>query len=283
MKYLTVALLTATAMSPALAGDIHMEKQVDGVWIMEDDRKVFFYRTDGITGPLKSKGRAHYIHPLMAPDGKTILTQDSPKDHIHQRGVFWAWHEIVVQGEKVADGWEVKDINWDVTSLSFDDDADILDVTVNWLTGKSQDVTITEHTRIHIGPTVGGAQTIDFDMKLTALADGVSLAGSNDSKGYSGFSARLIQQADMLFSSDGQTVKPTKNALKAGGSMTMNWSKGDLPKLSMTCSVEGEIINMWIIRNNLSMQNCAWPGREHYAMPKDKTLSLGASLTISNK
>lgn len=283
MKYLTALLLTATVITPASAGDIHMKEAADGVWIMEDGRKVFFYRTDGTTGPLKIKGRSHYIHPLMAPDGKTVLTEDSPQDHVHQRGVFWAWHKIYAGGVQVADGWEAKDISWDVTSFSFDDDADILDVKVNWLTGKEQDVTITEHTRIHIGPTVDGAQTIDFDMKLKALADGVSIAGSDDSKGYSGFSARLIEQAEMLFSSDGQSVKATKNALKAGDSMTINWSGGDMPEVTMSCSVEGEVVDMWIIRNNTSMQNCAWPGSEHHAMPKGETLSLGASLTISNK
>ena len=283
MKYLTALVLATTAISPAFAGDIHMEKQADGIWIMEDDRKVFFYRTDGTTGPLKVKGRAHYIHPLLAPDGKTVLTEDSPQDHIHQRGVFWAWHEIAVQGAKVADGWEVNDINWDVTSLSFDDETDMLDITVNWLTGTPQDVTITEQTRIHIAPTIHGVQKIEFDIKLKAMVDGVSIAGADNSKGYSGFSARLINQADMLFSSAGQPVKPTKNALKAGDSITINWSSGDLPEVTMTCRVEGEVIDNWIVRNNLSMQNCAWPGREHYAMPKGEVTSLSASLTLSQK
>ena len=283
MKYLFATLLAASAMSPAFAGDIHMDKQADGVWIMEDDRKVFFYRTDGTTGPLKIKGRSHYIHPLMAPDGKTVLTEDSPKDHIHQRGVFWAWHEIFADGEKVADGWEVNDINWDVTSVSFDDEADILDIKVDWLTGKAQDVTVTEHTRIYITPTVDGSQRFDFDIKLKALVEGVSIAGSDDSKGYSGFSARLFKQADMLFSSGGKAVEPTKNALKAGDSMSINWSSGDLPEVTMTCGVEGKAVDMWIIRTGTSMQNCAWPGRSHFAMPKGSEIALSASLTLTQK
>ena len=72
-------LAISSVLSTGFAGDIHMEKQTDGVWIKEDDRKVFFYRTDGTTGPARRKGRNHYIHPLMAPDVKTVLTEDAPQ------------------------------------------------------------------------------------------------------------------------------------------------------------------------------------------------------------
>lgn len=276
-------LLFGACGTPTFAGDIHMMKQADGVWIMEDDRKVFFYRTDGTTGPANRKGRNHYIHPLMAPDGTTVLTQDSPKDHIHQRGVFWAWHEVFVRGAKVADGWLLDDISWEVTSLSFDTDTDVLHLNVNWLTGKDQEAVVSEHTRIHISPTKDGHQQIDFHIEMMALAEGVSIAGSDDVKGYGGFSARLINQKDMLFSSQGKRVKPTKVQLKAGSSMTIDWSSGNLPQITMACGAEGEGVDHWIIRNNLSMQNCAWPGRPHVSLPKGKVTSINASLTLTQK
>jgi len=116
---------------------------------------------------------------------------------------------------------------------------------------------------------------------MKALADGVSIAGSDDEKGYGGFSARLINTADMLFYSQGERVKPTKNQLKAGSSMTIEWSTGTLPQFRLACGAQGKAIDQWIIRNNLSMQNCAWPGRPHVTLAQDKVTSINASITLS--
>ncbi len=173
LKFKKLIALTAIAVCPAAAADIHMEKYADGVWIMEDERKVFFYRTDGTTGPAKRAGRNHYIHPLMAPDGKTVLTGDAPSDHLHQRGVFWGWSEIFARGEKVADGWKLHDISWQINSVTFDPQSDTLDIRVNWLTGKAEEAIIADHKRVGISETIAGVQKMVFDVSLKALVDGV--------------------------------------------------------------------------------------------------------------
>jgi hypothetical protein len=65
----------------------------------EKGEKVFFYQSE----PKNHKGkyeRLHYIHPLWAPDG-AALTEDFPADHLHHRGVFWAWHQVWIGDKKL--------------------------------------------------------------------------------------------------------------------------------------------------------------------------------------
>ena len=35
-----------------------------------------------------------YLHPIMAPDGKGVLTEDSPGHHKHQTGVYWGFTRL---------------------------------------------------------------------------------------------------------------------------------------------------------------------------------------------
>ena len=278
-------ILIAIFVCPATFATIQMEKHADGVWILEDDRKIFFYRTDGITGPLKEAGRNHYIHPLMAPDGKTMLTSDAPSDHLHHRGLYWGWSEVFAHGEMVADSWKLKDITWQIKSVTFEPKSNTLAIKVNWLTGKAgqaKEAIIAEHMRIEVSDTVNGEQTLTFTVDLTALVDGVSIAGVQNTKGYGGFSARLINTRDLTFSSDGKNIKATKNHLEAGSSLTFKYSADSgLPNLKMSCAAQGKPVNKWILRNGTSMQNCVWPGREHMTLKKGEITSIAAAITLS--
>ncbi|GAA4452474.1 hypothetical protein GCM10023189_15960 [Nibrella saemangeumensis] len=35
-----------------------------------------------------------YIHPIVAPDGKGVLTEHRPKHHLHQTGLYWGLKEV---------------------------------------------------------------------------------------------------------------------------------------------------------------------------------------------
>src|SRR4051794_5805032 len=69
-------------------------KLEDGVLRVTDQgRPVLQYRHGPVegppgTGPLFT--RSGYLHPVHAPCG-AIVTDDFPPDHLHQRGVFFAW------------------------------------------------------------------------------------------------------------------------------------------------------------------------------------------------
>ena len=82
----------------------------EGVLVQESGKKVLFYqqRPRSIAGEYE---RSNYIHPLYGLDGE-ILTEDFPRDHLHHRGVFWAWHHVSVGGKKIGDPWEARDFRW---------------------------------------------------------------------------------------------------------------------------------------------------------------------------
>jgi methane monooxygenase PmoA-like len=61
------------------------------------------------TGPLFTRGG--YIHPVHAPCG-VIVTDDFPSDHLHQRGVFFAWTKTTV----TLDGTELHPDFWNLGS-----------------------------------------------------------------------------------------------------------------------------------------------------------------------
>ena len=35
-----------------------------------------------------------YLHPIVAPDGRGILTEDSPAHHKHQTGLYWGFTRV---------------------------------------------------------------------------------------------------------------------------------------------------------------------------------------------
>ena len=39
-------------------------------------------------------GRRPYLHPIAAPDGKGVLTEDSPSHHTHQTGLYWGFTRL---------------------------------------------------------------------------------------------------------------------------------------------------------------------------------------------
>ena len=74
-----------------------------GLW--EGDRPILVYN-HGIRskqGNPAPKPHSCYIHPLYGLDGE-VLTDDFPADHLHHRGVFWAWPHVTVDGRHSTSG-----------------------------------------------------------------------------------------------------------------------------------------------------------------------------------
>ena len=53
----------------------------------------------------------------MSLDGD-VLTEDFPEDHRHQRGVFWAWHQLWDGEERLGDGWTLEDFTTEVKRVA---------------------------------------------------------------------------------------------------------------------------------------------------------------------
>lgn len=287
MKALLVAALIALVPASALARPgLDASIGPDGVTITDSDTPVLFYRTRP-ANPGAEPGRLNYVHPLYAPDGM-ILTEDRPADHLHQRGVFWSWHQIRLGDTAVADGWFMKGLTFFVRKTNFAGEvggAGVLTLEVDWIVRGDPELIYVarEVTRVRILPLKAGTRRIEFDTTITPLVDGLSIGGSDDAKGYGGFSIRLVASDRLVFGSAGKAVQPAVTPVTAGTSMGFAWpGQPGLSKwaVGMSCKVNGKPVTQWILRREASMQNCVWPGRAPVAVPKGKPLRLQSTLVI---
>jgi len=266
---------------------INMVVKQGGFLFLEGKDSVFYYQKS-----TKDKNgeyaRCNYIHPLYGADGSR-LTEDFPADHLHHRGIFWAWHQILINNKLISDGWELKNFQQKVTSVEFmlKNGTGLLNTTSEWkspLWENGSKAFLKEETKITIHPKTENFRRIDFEIHLKALTDRLSIGGSDDEKGYSGFTARLKLPANVLFTDEKGTVEPMNTAVEAGNAINVSgaflsggkqggvviWSDPSNPAPSTS----------WILRKTGSAQNVAFPGRKPVAIPFDQPLVLKYSLLV---
>ena len=286
--------LTATILalaSPVLA-DPAIGKRVDAVFaddtvtLTEAGKTVLVYRTKPIN-PATEPGRANYISPLYAPDG-TALTEDKPGDHPHQRGVWWAWMKVQADGKLVADGWYMKNLAYSVREKRFLGDAEgggTLTVEVDWIVNSGDELSFVarEVTKVTVRPLKSGVRRLEFDTTITSRLDALGLGGSEDDRGFGGFSIRLVDPEHLTFASGGKTLVPKGAVLDAGQSMGFAWSGGSNSPawtVGLACKANGQAVTRWMLYNVRSMQNCVFPGRAPMILKKDQTLRLQETVII---
>ena len=269
---------------------LSIQKQQEGILVTENGTKVLFFQKE--TKSLNGKyPRANYIHPLYGFN-EEVLTEDFPEDHLHQRGIFWTWHQIRLNGQMVADGWECRDINWDVKKVKtkISPEGVQLQTKVTWKTplapGESiKKPIVKEKALIDIHPLANGLRIIDFSIDLKALRENFQIGGSEDAKGYSGFSLRVRLPEDIRFFSDGAELTPQTLGIAAGPWMDMqaSFSKADAKPLGMALFCHPDFPaaeQLWILRSKRSMQNPAFPGAKLLSIEKGKTLQLKYRLVL---
>ncbi len=277
--------------SPAEQAAIRFTKDSQGYWFTEGDRKVLFYQAQRKALPDGQAARSNYFHPLYDLDGN-VLTEDFPKDHIHHRGIFWAWHQVRINGKSVQDQWVNRDSIWTVqraTATESEDRTASLVLQVVWESplftdGKGQRRPFVEEqsvTRVH--PAEGSVRKIDFHQRLTALVDGVEIGGSEDDKGYGGFSYRVVMPPDIRFTGAQGVVTPIENAVGASPWMDVSGTYGTAGKSGLTVLTHPRTTGFpqqWILRARGSMQNAVYPGRQPVAIPRDRPVILNYRLVL---
>jgi hypothetical protein len=285
---LAVALLAAT---PALA-DPAIGKRVDAVFaddavtLTEAGKTVLVYRTKPLDAAAEP-GRANYVGALYAPDG-AALTEDRPGDHPHQRGIWWAWMKVQTGGKTVADGWYMKGLTYFVREKRFLGDAEgggTLTVDVDWMVNSGPELAYVarETTKVTVRPLKAGARRIEFDTTIVSRIDALGLGGSEDDRGFGGFSIRLVDPEHLTFSSGGKVITPNGAAIDAGSNMGFAWSGGSgAPAwaVGLACKANGQAVKRWMLYNDRSMQNCVFPGRAPLVLKKDQALHLQETLVI---
>ena len=227
--------------------------------------------------------RCHYIHPLFGLDGE-ILTEDFPADHLHHRGVFWAWHQVYVGDKRLGDSWELKDFRWDIISveeLKGLGAARGIKTEVFWKSNLWVDAdgnekrVVKEVSTIKVYPAEKTYRQIDISIALLALVPNVQLGGSEDKKGYGGFSVRMRLPENIRFTGSTGSIQakktpvPSENWMDFSGALGKDGAEAGL---SILCHPQNpKPSNQWILRSKNSMQNAVYPFPGATAVPISQT------------
>ena len=264
-----------------------VKETIQGIELSENGHPVFDYqrKPKSLTGEYICN---NYIHPLYSVNGDT-LTDEFPADHPFHRGIFWAWHQLYIDNKSIGDGWIVKDIALDVFKLktNISDSTAQIDVDVHWKSSVWQNGKpfVHEHSTILVHQLKpDSTRSIDFEINLRALVPGVTIGGSNDEKGYGGFSTRIKLPEDLVFTSEEGAVIPQTLPIKAGSWLNFSGSIGSKRRTtSITLiSLPGipEYPVRWILRKEGSMQNIVFPGRQRIELLENQPIVLKYRIII---
>jgi hypothetical protein len=259
-----------------------------GIEVSENGRPVFFYQKSPktLTGQYVC---SNYIHPLYNLNGD-VITEEFPADHPFHRGVFWAWHQLYRNNVRLGDGWTNDSISQEVVKISSEKGKDRVGIDLEVFWHSSTDDTgkpfIEERTSITVNKIKSGIRTIDFEISLRALHEGIQIGGSADQKGYGGFCVRMKLPDSLVFSSVKGAVTPQELQVKAGPWMDFSGKFGEADELSgitILCN-QGmpDYPEQWILRQKGSMQNIVFPGSKRINVPVKKPLVLRYRIIIHN-
>ncbi len=142
--------------------------------------------------------RSDYIFPLYGFHGEP-LTSDYPLDHLHHRSLWWSWCEVRHR-DKIGDLWAVCKIRAypvKITKMETNAEGAVLRAVNVWRYDDDPTDVVKETVTIRASKTSGAvgarSRTIDVDVRLEALVDGVAIAGRQqvDYGGYGGMTVRL--------------------------------------------------------------------------------------------
>ena len=271
-----IALLAGLSTQTLGGFPFHIERNDEGIWFYENDEPILFYQVTHKSQKGQFR-RANYIHPLYGIGGH-VITEDFPDDHLHHRGVFWAWHQVRVNGENIGDNWECRDFNWHVAKPTVTCYRRYIDLLTNvtWSSPSLRDgqnnpkPIIQETTRIRIHRKCKSYRMIDFKIHLSAIQENVAIGGSENNKGYGGFSPRIRIPPDAQFIGANGPIEPQRTAVEAGPWLNIvgKYNEGDIDEgfAMITHPDNPGYPEPWILRRSGSMQNAKYPGRNAIAV-----------------
>jgi hypothetical protein len=296
------------ALTPAADADARPAYRIEPgdplVQVVGQDRKPVLTYRHGAADPAFKYPLTSYIHPLVGLDGE-VLTDCSPKDHPHHRGLFWAWVRLEKNGQSVGEWWIPRDTTlagkrletgcgpvfarfaaehtWDYAIAPASQPVGGL---------KRGDSLVSEQVVCRVFETTAGGRAIDLDLTLTALTDGLRLGGQTQlNKGYGGATLRFAtdkaQQGraeQPRIVADGQLITKDLNHLKA---RWVDWTgvfKGPDGRPLDHRSGGAMFVHPshpplpaeppeWITRAYGPI-NPAYPGLDMLALPRDRPLRL---------
>ena len=248
-----------------------------------------------------------YIHPVWGLDGE-ILTDLAPKDHLHHRGVFWAWVRHQAAGRPLGNWWvpnsgiacEPGAVRT-TTGLVFagfaashflkavNKDGSPGEVAVrdrSYCQGRGR--VLRDDVVCRVFPETKAGRAIDVDLTLVALADNVRIGGTLSlDKGYGGMTVRFAPAKDIRIVADGKPLAGDGVRQRAcWADLTGIFTGPDgkpLPHRSgialLVYPSHPDYPPEWLMRF-YGVLNVSWPGLNLAEVPKDKPVRLGYRLLI---
>jgi hypothetical protein len=285
IKYLIIVFASFFLANTSYSQKLTFRKTDNGIFLEENAQPRFIYQT--ATKSLNGKyHRSNYVHPLYGLEGE-VLTEDFPDDHLHHHGIFWAWHQLYAEGKRVGDPWISEGVDWKVekTSTKTKKNKATIKAQIDWIQTSSNQSVVQEDLIIEFERLEEDVFALTFDIELTALVDGVEIGGSEDAKGYGGFSPRFFLPEDIEFESTDGKVEPHNLPVQAGPWMNMKGTFDPGTELSSGIVIMGEPDQLpsykgWILRSAKSMQNIAFPGKDPIGIEKGKSLSFRNQILV---
>lgn len=259
-------------------GQVNLKIESDKTYFTEVKDSILAYQASekSINGKFV---RSNYIHPLYSLDG-VILTEDFPADHLHHRGIFWSWHQLYIGDKRIGDAWEIQNFKWEVASVKEKkqkDNSKAIQTTVLWKSplwkakNGEKKAFVKETTIIKVHPKQPQYRCIDIEIALLALEPNMKIGGSEDEKGYGGFSPRIKLSDDIVFTAPTGKITPTNISIPACEWMDISGSigkNGSAAGLTILCNPKNPgFPNPWILRAKKSMQNAVFPHPGAKAIP----------------
>lgn len=226
--------------------------------------------------------RSGYIHPLFSLDGQ-VLTDDSPKDHLHHHGVFWTWPIVKTRGQDTQTWhsvtpslrqhfvrWLKREVENGIATLSAEN--------VWKLNGR--EIVAKETITLHIHKADRTGRAIDLELKIQAVGGPLELQGAPDQdKGYGGLCLRGTQ----MFT--GATLTTDQGLLKTDSTnMVFRWADLSTKKLGVAIFVSPDhpgFPTTWLIRNSYAgILNASWPGLKPAILLPGKPATLSYRLYV---
>ncbi|GGA75658.1 hypothetical protein GCM10008015_15370 [Flavobacterium palustre] len=259
-------------------GQVNLKIESDKTYFTEGKDSVLTYQASekSINGKFV---RSNYIHPLYTLNG-AVLTEDFPADHLHHRGIFWSWHQLYIGDKRIGDAWEIQNFKWEVASVKEKkqkDNSKAIQTTVLWKSplwkakNGEEKAFVKETTIIKVHPKQPQYRLIDIEIALLALEPNMKIGGSEDEKGYGGFSPRIKLSDDIVFAAPTGKITPTNLPIPASEWMDISGSigkNGSAAGLTILCNPKNPgFPNLWILRAKKSMQNAVFPHPGAKAIP----------------
>jgi hypothetical protein len=136
---------------------------------------------------------------------------------------------------------------------------------------------VEETTTLRVYPATNDQRKLDFEIRLLALAAGISIGGSDDEKEYGGFSARLRLPHDIRFRGIHGPIEPKLTFVDAGPavSFTGSFGAGGQSSVAILCHPSPpQVPQKWVLRRANSMQNPIFPGRNPVDISQSQPIFL---------